>query len=96
MMSTIYKAKWRNNMTPLSWIHLSDLHFGLSYHDDAFYNKLLEDIDKVNKESKSQPTFVIITGDIANAGLQNEYKAAKLFGEIIFRQTFKNNKNHKR
>ena len=51
-------------------VQLSDIHFGAQFRDDIF-NQV---IDEVNKLS---PDAVIITGDLTNEGLKEEYEGCK-------------------
>ena len=71
-----------------TYIHLSDLHFGqetgsdLHLHQDV-RERLIEDAKSLTaRESKSGVDGVIVTGDIAFSGKQNQYKQA---GEWIER-----------
>ena len=51
-------------------VQLSDVHFGAQFRDDIF-NQV---IDEVNELS---PDAVIITGDLTNEGLKEEYEGSK-------------------
>ena len=51
-------------------VQLSDVHFGAQFRDDVF-NQV---IDEVNELS---PDAVIITGDLTNEGLKEEYEGCK-------------------
>ena len=51
-------------------VQLSDVHFGAQFRDDIF-NQV---IDEVNDLS---PDAVIITGDLTNEGLKEEYEGCK-------------------
>ena len=48
-------------------VQLSDIHFGAQFRDDVFQRV----IDEVNELS---PYAVIITGDLTNEGLKEEYE----------------------
>ena len=51
-------------------VQLSDIHFGAQFREDAF----VQVIDEVNALS---PDAVIITGDLTNEGLKEEYEQCK-------------------
>ena len=51
-------------------VQLSDIHFGSQFREDAF-DKV---IDEVNSLS---PDAVVITGDLTNEGLKEEYEQCK-------------------
>ena len=51
-------------------VQLSDVHFGAQFRDDIF-NQV---IDEVNELS---PDAVIISGDLTNEGLKEEYEGCK-------------------
>tara|TARA_B100001123_G_scaffold407373_1_gene499576 strand:- start:857 stop:1237 length:381 start_codon:yes stop_codon:yes gene_type:complete len=51
-------------------VQLSDIHFGAQFRDDIFQQV----IDEVNELS---PYAVIITGDLTNEGLKEEYQGCK-------------------
>ena len=61
-------------------VQLSDIHFGAQFRDDIF-NQV---IDEVNELS---PDAVIITGDLTNEGLKEEYEGCK---ELISKINVKN------
>ena len=51
-------------------VQLSDVHFGSQFRNDVFEQV----IDEVNELS---PDAVIITGDLTNEGLKEEYEGCK-------------------
>ena len=51
-------------------VQLSDIHFGSQFRNDVFEQV----IDEVNELS---PDAVIITGDLTNEGLKEEYEGCK-------------------
>ena len=51
-------------------VQLSDIHFGAQFREDVFAKV----IDEVNTLS---PDAVIITGDLTNEGLKEEYEQCK-------------------
>ena len=51
-------------------VQLSDIHFGAQFREDVFQQV----IDEVNELS---PYAVIITGDLTNEGLKEEYEGCK-------------------
>lgn len=68
----------------ISFIHLSDIHFtqhsGDRYDlDEDLRNELLKDIEINAKKIIGQPKSILVCGDIAFKGKENEYEAAKSF-----------------
>src|SRR5271157_981741 len=73
-------------MNGITWLHLSDLHFSESQSYDAniVIKSLLKDIQKCISDDLIKPDFIIVSGDIANAGLPDEYEiAGKFFDELL-------------
>ena len=68
-------------MNTITWLHISDLHFQKSqiYNSNIVIKSLLEDIEERIKEDSLQPDFIIISGDISNKGLPEEYLLARQF-----------------
>ncbi|MBI5056837.1 MAG: metallophosphoesterase [Nitrospirae bacterium] len=63
----------------LSWLHISDIHFGHGFASDKWdqklvLNKLLEDVANAKTRQIPKPDFIFVTGDIANTG--HEYDEA--------------------
>jgi predicted MPP superfamily phosphohydrolase len=67
---------WKDKLT---WIHLSDLHFG--HGDDASGDQnvvmegILRDVSLI-KQTGRRPDYIFVTGDIASSAIQEEYAAA--------------------
>ena len=74
-------------MSPITWLHLSDLHFGSRRGVDQVLNALLRDVQERIEQDKLQPDFIAITGDIANRGLAEEYDQAGEFLQALLRTT---------
>src|SRR4051794_17680901 len=65
----------------LSWLHLSDFHVGKDdYGQRQLFDQLLTHV-AVRTRDRGAPDLVIISGDIANRGLETEYAT---FGEQFF------------
>ena len=65
-------------------LHLSDLHFGTQQDADRWYGQLADDLirDLLSQLESNQPPHLdalIISGDIANKSLPEEYEAAERF-----------------
>jgi predicted phosphodiesterase len=65
----------------IGWLHVSDFHFRAS--DDPLsqtvaVNALIEDV-RDRTHDRAAPSFVVVTGDVAFSGLQQEYEAARPF-----------------
>lgn len=62
------------NAQVIRWLHISDFHTGKdSYGQRSLFKYILENVREKVSNNKS-PDMVFITGDIANRGLQKEYK----------------------
>jgi hypothetical protein len=65
---------------PLLFVHLSDIHFrkmqvdGRSVEDADIRNEVLLDLDK---RVKSKPAGILVSGDIAFSGAEDEYNTAR-------------------
>lgn len=57
--------------------HLSDLHAGSQYFIPNLLSQAVEEINQLN------PSAVIISGDLTEAGFRQEYKTAKTFLDMI-------------
>ena len=51
-------------------VQLSDVHFGSQFRNDIF-DKVIEEVNDLS------PDAVIITGDLTNEGLKEEYEGCK-------------------
>ncbi len=58
-------------------LHLSDLHFGTAEEADLWYGQLSEDLKQ--ELNSSQLDAIILSGDIANKSVPEEYHAAQCF-----------------
>ena len=59
---------------PIRWLHLSDFHVGKDHYE---INKLFSHLHNHVKRRCQDgfvPDMVFVSGDIANAGLEDEYK----------------------
>ena len=75
---------------PLTLLHLSDLQFGKNHrypdHADSFdtlYAKLADDLDDLANERDLIPNAIVLTGDVAETSMPDEYKAARGFLEQL-------------
>jgi predicted MPP superfamily phosphohydrolase len=77
-------------MSTITWLHLSDLHFQESqkYDSNVVLKPLLKDIGERINEDSLKPDFIIISGDIANKGLPEEYSLACQFLDDLRKITF--------
>jgi hypothetical protein len=58
----------------IRWLHLSDFHNGKdSFAQKQIFKYILKEV-KAKLDAGVQPNFVFITGDIANKGINEEYK----------------------
>ena len=71
---------------PLTILHLSDLQFGRHhrYPKDkdpyqTLYSKLSEDLDRLAEEHGLRPNALVVTGDIAESSMPDEYQEARDF-----------------
>jgi predicted phosphodiesterase len=67
-------------MTTLSWLHLSDWHQrGTEFDRDVVRNRLLDDLSRRTEIASELATIrlVIFSGDLAFAGQEQEYEAAR-------------------
>ena len=62
-------------------LHLSDLHFGTKEDGQRWYGQLADDLK--NDLDCHQLDAMIISGDVANLAIEEEYKAAKIFFDRI-------------
>ena len=65
---------------PLSWLHISDVHFsGLgSYDQNRLVSALLKSLPNLTLRF-GKPDFVFFTGDVAKTGNRSEYAEASSF-----------------
>ncbi len=62
-------------------LHLSDLHFGTKEDVQRWYSNLADDLKR--ELHCDQLDAIIITGDVANTAVQEEYDAARFFIERV-------------
>ena len=77
----------------LTFLHLSDLHFSTKDADTQFDRdiKIREALlDDLGKEGRTEFDAILVTGDIANHGLAEEFNLAKSWFEKIRTQTKSN------
>ncbi len=93
--------KEKNAMNTITWLHLSDFHFrtGASpkgnvddFNREVFLNRLLDDLKTYPIENGLTLDFIVVTGDIAFSGQDDEYKHASSYFEKV-RKIFKLPKN---
>ncbi|MDT4328924.1 SAV_2336 N-terminal domain-related protein [Methylomonas sp. MV1] len=67
------------------WIHLSDFHFDGEepYERNTVLKSLLDEIRDRRRYEGFQTDALFVTGDIANSGQSNEYKAASAFFDAL-------------
>lgn len=72
----------------VTWLHLSDLHFGHlgEYDRSVVVEALWRDLERC-MERGLQPDFVIVTGDIAYSGKRREYELAHAFFDRLLKAT---------
>ena len=78
-------------MRKLTFIHVSDLHFGQEKDETAVINKdilerLIEDATQFLAERELTATGAIATGDIAFSGAEDEYKRAGVWFDRLARE----------
>jgi predicted phosphodiesterase len=75
----------------VSWLHLSDFHFGGSdskrYDADIVIESLLVDISERIEKDGLEPDFIAVTGDLALRGKSLEYKLVRAFFEKLLEIT---------
>jgi tetratricopeptide (TPR) repeat protein len=75
----------------ISWLHLSDFHFGGSeanrYNQSIVIESLLKDIGECIEKDGLQPDFIAVTGDLARYGKSPEYELVSAFFEVLLRIT---------
>jgi tetratricopeptide (TPR) repeat protein len=75
----------------ISWLHLSDFHFGGSepnrYNQSIVIKSLLKDIGERIKEDGLELDFIAVTGDLALHGKSTEYELVRAFFEDLLRIT---------
>jgi predicted MPP superfamily phosphohydrolase len=80
-----FSSSYKLDLNPdLSWLHISDLHIKDDYTDatsdtSADLQQFLDDLPECLRDAAIQPNAVFFTGDVAQSGTSEQYKAAKLF-----------------
>ncbi len=77
-------------MASITWLHLSDLHFGHDadpWDQDVVLQQLLEDIRNQRKARGLQPDFVVISGDVGWRGAEADYQKAGKFLDALLTET---------
>jgi len=72
-------------VTTLTWLHLSDFHFGSKkdWRQDRVLDHFKRDIKGLLDKANLQPDWVFVTGDIAFSGKPEQYQiASENFREI--------------
>jgi len=72
----------------ITWLHLSDLHFQIteeaSLDRNVVLKGLLEDLRGLEESHDLSPDFILISGDIAYSGINDEYKlAGRFFDDLL-------------
>jgi tetratricopeptide (TPR) repeat protein len=75
----------------VTWLHISDTHFGKSdaheYDENIVIESLLEDIDERIKKDGLKPDFIAVTGDLAFSGKPSQYELVCTFFEKLLSVT---------
>ena len=75
----------------MSWLHLSDFHFGGSesnrYNQRIVIESLLKDIGERIEKDGLELDFIAVTGDLALYGKSREYELVCSFFEDLLRIT---------
>lgn len=68
-------------------LHLSDLHFGSLENASLWFTQLRDDLNQILPQIRSDEPkrleAVVISGDIANYSVQQEYEAAESFLNLL-------------
>jgi 3',5'-cyclic AMP phosphodiesterase CpdA len=76
-------------METITWLHLSDFHFRAShaYDQNIVLKALIRDIRERVHDDHLQPNFLVLSGDLAFAGLAEEYTLAGQFLDDVLQAT---------
>ncbi len=82
----------KNSMNTFTWLHLSDFHFRTDnspkgkvedFNREIVLNSLLDDLQTYPGENGLKIDFIVITGDIAFSGRDDEYECAIHYFEDV-------------
>jgi len=78
----------RLDVAPITWLHLSDLHFRAEaahkWDEDIVLRALLQDVRCCMSDYGLQPDLILVSGDIAFSGAPEEYAlAGSFFDELL-------------
>lgn len=87
--AVIDQKKRNESSQTITWLHLSDFHFHASqaYNTNIVLQELLKDVSERIKHDTLSPDFIIVTGDIAFSGKQEEYALATQFFDDLLKTT---------
>ncbi len=78
-------------MSTVTWLHVSDFHFGGRIQDPhnqrTVFEALLKDVREHVEHKSWHPDFILVTGDIAFSGQELEYAMAGRFFEELLAAT---------
>lgn len=82
---------WTGGGGAVTWLHLSDLHFGRPDATDfdrmAVLRGFVEHVRELRDSGEWAPDLIFVTGDIANRGADEEYKQASAFFDDLLAAT---------
>lgn len=75
-------------MRPISWLHISDIHLreSAAWSQDVVLKAMCERLYN-EYENRTSPDFILLTGDIAYSGKNEEYKMAHGFIDSLIDDT---------
>ena len=77
-------------MTPVTWLHISDFHFraeGDKFSQEQAAQSLLESVRAELGRVQQDPSFAVVTGDVAFSGQNAEYLEARAFLDKLVEAT---------
>ena len=78
-------------MSAITWLHLSDLHFRKgeqdTWNEDIVLRALLTDLRERIRSDGLHPDFIVVTGDLAFGGAEEEYVLARQFLDQLIEMT---------
>ena len=81
-------------MTTITWLHISDLHFGsdknqkgdrLAPDAEVVLGPLPQDVQELIQQRDLRLDFIVVTGDIAFSGKPSQYVLARNFFDVLLR-----------